>query len=121
MLRLKEKKIKEMIAQTGLTIRNWAIQHGFPQGSLSNWITGVRNIKYDNLLRLAQELHCQPEDIADVIIKMNPDKIKELEEDRREISALLVYLTTEQRKRILDLVQKIADANRAEEELIRGE
>lgn len=67
---------------TGLTIRNWAIQHGFPQGSLSNWITGVRNIKYDNLLRLAQELHCQPEDIADVI--MNLDFDRETKKQRRE-------------------------------------
>ena len=121
MLKLKEKKIRELIAQTGLSVRAWAHEHGFPQTSLAGWIVGSRNIKHDNLLRLAQELHCQPEDIADVVIKMNPDKIKELEEDRREISALLVYLTTEQRKRILDLVQKIADANRAEEELIRGE
>ena len=121
MLKLKEKKIRELIAQTGLSVRAWAHEHGFPQTSLAGWIVGSRNIKHDNLLRLAQELHCQPEDIADVVIKMNPDKIKELEEDRREISALLVYLTEEQRKRVINLVQTLVDANRAAEELIRGE
>lgn len=82
MIRLRKRQVLARIKITGLTIRAWAHEHGFPQTSLAGWIVGSRNIKHDNLLRLAQELHCQPEDIADVI--MNLDFDQETKKQRRE-------------------------------------
>lgn len=121
MRRLIEEKVKERIEITGLSVNAWGQKHGFPQGSLSNWIKGTRNIKYSNLLRLAEALNCKPEDISELVIKLDSEKISDLEADREELSALLVYLSVEQRKRVINLVQTLVDANRAAEELIRGE
>lgn len=121
MRRLVEEKVKAKIEVTGLSVRTWAEQNGFSHGSISNWIKGVRNIKYSNLLRLSEALRCTPEEISEVVIKPDPERRAGLEADREELSALLVYLTEEQRKRVINLVQTLVDANRAAEELIRGE
>lgn len=112
MIRLKEQTIRKKIALTGYSVRVWAEAHGFPQGSISNWLTGARNIKRSNLEKLAEALRCKVEDIADIVWEYSGHDVAELEADREEISGLFGNLTAPQRKAVINLADVISDANR---------
>jgi DNA-binding Xre family transcriptional regulator len=116
MIKLKEHKIKTMIAQTGYSVRAWAEQNGFPQGTLSGWLTGARNIKRSSLEKLADALHCDIKDIAEFTITYTGLGIDELEADREEICGIFGNLSKVQRKTIIDFSNLVADANRKIEE-----
>jgi len=117
MRKIKEKNIRRMIEDTGLSVRAWAMKHGFLQGTLSSWITGVRNISNNNLIRLANELHVDISEISEVVFKADPKDFNSLEQDRREICGIFGNLHKDQRRKVINLADKMSDANRAEEEL----
>lgn len=116
MLRLKGEKIKEKIAATGYSVREWGQKNNFSQGTLSNWITGARNIKMATLQRLATALHCEPFDIAEVVFVFDQTQVVQLEQDRDEICGLFARLNDQQRQAIINMAQTIADANMKAEE-----
>lgn len=117
MIRLKENTVKKMIALTGHSVRAWAEANGFPQGSISNWLTGARNIKRSSLEKLAAALRCKVEDIADIVWEYSGHGVAELEADREEISGLFGNLTAPQRKAVINLADVISDANRQAQHL----
>lgn len=117
MIRLKENTVKKMIALTGYSVRAWAEANGFPQGSISNWLTGARNIKRSSLEKLAVALRCKVEDIADIVWEYSGHGVAELEADREEISGLFGNLTAPQRKAVINLADVISDANRQAQHL----
>ena len=122
MIKLKEQKVRQKIAMTGLSVRAWGEQHGFSQGTLSNWLIGARNIKHSSLFKLAEALNCEPEEIASVVFVYTGEGINELEADREEISGIFGNLSKKQRKAIIVLAETVADANRrAEEAEVREE
>ena len=112
MLKLKEHIVRKKIAQTGFSVKAWAERNGFSQGSLSNWLTGSRNIKHSSLEKLAEALHCDIFDIAQVVIEYTGVGVSELEADREEICGLFGNLSPKQRKAIIDIAELIADANK---------
>lgn len=114
MLRLKEKEIRSRIAATGDSVRAWGGKHGFPQTSLSHWITGTRNIKRGNLERLAAALRCNPDDISEPVIIFAG--VDQLETDRQEIAGIFGNLNAGQRQAIITMAQTIADARRKGED-----
>jgi DNA-binding Xre family transcriptional regulator len=116
MIKLKEHKIKTMIAQTGYSVRAWGEQNGFSQGTLSNWLTGARNIKRSSLEKLADALHCDIKDIAEFTFTYTGLGIDELEADREEICGIFGNLSKAQRKVVIDFSSLVADANRKIEE-----
>ena len=116
MIKLKEHKIKTMIAETGYSVRAWGEQNGFSQGTLSNWLTGARNIKRSSLEKLADALHCDVKDIADFTFTYTGAGIDELKADQEEICGIFGNLNKVQRRSIIDFSDLIADANRRIEE-----
>lgn len=117
MIRLKEQKIRQMIAETGYSVRGFSEKYGFSQGSLSNWITGARNIKRINLDRLCDALHCEPQDISNFVFVYTGEAAAALEADRQEICGIFGNLNEQQRKAIIAMAQTVADANRKAEEV----
>lgn len=120
MKQIKKNVIERLIAETGLTPRAWAIKHGFPQQTVSSWLHGVRNIGEKNLLRLAEELRVEPEEICSVVIKVDQSKLAEIERMEQELLGHFSCLTRVQKERVIRMVQGLADANRAEQELKHG-
>lgn len=116
MIKLKEHTVRLKIAQTGLSVTAWGEKHGFAQTTLSNWLTGVRNIKPASLEKLAEALHCEVEEIASVVFVYTGEGISELEADREEISGIFGNLSKGQRKAIITLAETVADANRRADE-----
>lgn len=116
MIKLKEQKVRQKIAETGYSVKAWAEKHGFPQGTLSGWLTGARNIKHSSLFKLAEALNCEPEEIASVVFVYTGEGINELEADREEISGIFGNLSKGQRKAIITLAETVADANRRVDE-----
>ena len=112
MIRLKEYTVRKMITQTGYSVKAWAEKNGFPQGTLSGWLTGARNIKRSSLEKLAEALRCKVEDIADIVWEYSGHGVAELEADREEISGIFGNLTAPQRKAVINLADVISDANR---------
>jgi transcriptional regulator with XRE-family HTH domain len=115
MIRLREQKVRQLIAKTGLSVKAWGELNGFAQTTLSNWITGARNIKRASLLKLASALNCEPEEISEIYWEFDNSVAIQLEADREEIRGLFGLLSPKQRKVILDMAELIADANRREE------
>jgi transcriptional regulator with XRE-family HTH domain len=111
MLKLKERIVRLKIAETGYSVRAWGEKHGFSQTTLSNWLTGARNIKRDNLEKLAAALHCDIFDIATVVIEYTGKGVSELEADREEISGLFGRLTDKQRKAIIRIAYLMVEGN----------
>jgi transcriptional regulator with XRE-family HTH domain len=111
MIRLREQKVRQIIARTGLSVRAWGEQYGFSQGTLSNWLSGARNIKRASLLKLASALNCEPEEISEIYWEFDNSVVMQLEADREEIRCLFGLLSAKQRKTILDMAELIADAN----------
>lgn len=116
MIKLKEHAIRSRIAETGHSVKSWGEQNGFPQTTLSNWLTGARNIKRSSLEKLADALHCDIKDIAEFTITYTGLGIDELEADREEICGIFGNLSKVQRKTIIDFSNLVADANRKIEE-----
>ena len=115
MIRLREQKVRQIIARTGLSVKAWGEMNGFAQTTLSNWITGARNIKRASLLKLASALNCEPEEISEIYWEFDNSVAIQLEADREEIRGLFGLLSPKQRKVIIDMAELIADANRREE------
>lgn len=115
MIRLKKEKIKEKIALTGYSVRAWGDRYGFSQGTLSNWLTGKRQIKRSSLEKLAEALRCKMEDIAEIVWVVDGKKIERLEADREEITGIFGSLNADQRQAVIVVAQAIADANREQE------
>lgn len=57
-------EVRKRIEAFHLSISEAARMSGFPQGTLNNWINGVRNPKRSNVEKLASALHCSIEDIS---------------------------------------------------------
>ena len=115
MIRLREQKVRQLIAQTGLSVKAWGEMNGFTQGTLSGWVTGRRNIKRASLLKLSAALNCEPEEISEIYWEVDNSVLMQLEADREEIRGIFGLLSAKQRKVILDMAELIADANRMEE------
>ena len=115
MIRLREQKVRQIIAKTGLSVKAWGDLNGFAQTTLSNWITGARNIKRASLLKLASALNCEPEDISEIYWEFDNSVAIQLEADREEIRGIFGNLLPKQRKVIIDMAELIADANRKAE------
>jgi hypothetical protein len=111
MLKLKENAVRHKIAETGYSVKAWGEKHGFVQGTLSGWITGARNIKRDNLEKLAAALHCDIFDIATIVIEVNQLHISELEDDCEEIRGMFGKLSAKQRKAILNIAALMINGN----------
>lgn len=120
MLRLKEKIIREMIAKTGYTVKAWGEMHNFSQTTLSNWITGRRNIKRSSLEKLAAALRCDIFDIASVVMEYTGAGVSELKADREDICGLFGGLDDKQRKAIIHIAELMEKGNREIEHLQHG-
>ena len=117
MRRIKQNVVDRLIAETGLTVHAWALQHGFAPTTLNAWVNGVRNIGEKNLLRLAEALRVEPEEICSVVIKVDQSKLAEIERMEQELLGHFSCLTRVQKERVIRMVQGLAEANRAEQEL----
>jgi transcriptional regulator with XRE-family HTH domain len=111
MLKLKEQIVRQKIAETGYSVSAWASKNGFPQGTLSGWITGARNIKHSSLEKLADALGCDIFDISYVVMEYSGIGVSELEADREEICGLFGNLTSAQRKVVLQITDIISEGN----------
>jgi transcriptional regulator with XRE-family HTH domain len=121
MLRLKENVVRQKIAETGYSVKAWAESNGFAQGTLSGWITGARNIKRDNLEKLATALRCDMFEIATVVMEYTGKGVSELQADQEEISGLFTRLSEKQRKAIIKMADIMVEANIRVEQLEIGE
>lgn len=115
MLKLKGKKVREIIGMTGLSVRAWGCEHGFAQPTLSSWLNGTRNIKKKQLEKLADALGTDIDEISFVEFRLNEDKIQEIKNETEEISYLWGYLPQDQRQMILNLIRSIAEQNKKDE------
>ena len=116
MIKLKEQKIKKMIAETGYSVRAWGEQKGFPQGTLSGWLTGARNIKRSSLEKLADALGCAGTDIADFVFVSENTEAAELAADKEEICRIFDNLSEQQRFALLNMARfMLPDSTRQEE------
>ena len=115
MIRLREQKVRQIIARTGLSVRAWGEQYGFSQGTLSNWLSGARNIKHTSLLKLASALNCEPGDISEIYWEFDNSVAIQLEADWEEIRGIFGNLLPKQRKVIIDMAELIADANQRQQ------
>ena len=120
MRQIKRNIVERLIAETGLSAHAWSIQHGFAPQTVNAWIHGVRNIGGRNLARLAEALRVSPEEICSIVIKVDANRIAECEREQEELVGLFSQLSPEQRGRVLRLVRSLADANKAEEDLLHG-
>ena len=120
MRQINKKVVERLIAETGLSVHAWALQYGFAPTTLNAWINGVRNIGGKNILRLAEALRVQPEEISTVVFRVDDSEIAELERMDQDLIGAFHQLTRTQKERVIRMVQGLADANRAEEELKRG-
>ena len=102
MIKLKEQKIRRMIAEAGYSVRSWGDKYGFPQGTLSNWLTGARNIKRSSLVKLAEAFECPISDIADFVFVSDNEEAAELEADKEEICRIFDLISEQQRFAILN-------------------
>ena len=121
MRQINKKVVERLIAETGMSVRAWAIQYGFVPQTLSAWLTGARNIGGKNLLRLAEALRVQPEEISTVVFRVDDSEIAELERMDQDLIGAFHSLNRAQKERVIRMVQGLADANRAEEELKHGQ
>lgn len=115
MIRLREQKVRQLIAKTGLSVKAWGEVNGFTQGTLSGWITGRRNIKHTSLLKLASALNCEPGDISEIYWEFDNSVAIQLEADWEEIRGIFGNLLPKQRKVIIDMAELIADANQRQQ------
>lgn len=112
MIKLKEQKIRRMIAETGYSVRAWGEKNGFSQGTLSNWLTGARNIKRSSLEKLADALGCGGSDIADFIFVSECEEEAGLTADKEEICRIFDNLSEQQRFTLLNVARFMAPAGK---------
>ena len=105
MIKLKEQKIRQMIAETGYSVRAWGEKNGFSQGTLSNWLTGARNIKRSSLEKLCEVLQCPISDIADFVFVNKDEEAAELAADKEEICRIFDLISEQQRFAILNMAR----------------
>jgi len=120
MKKIKRNIVERLIAQTGLSIHAWSLQHGFAPTTLGAWLNGVRNIGGKNLLRLAEALGVEPEEICSVVFKADKVRIEESERMEQDLLGYFSGLTRAQKDRVVRMCEGLAGANRAEEELRHG-
>lgn len=65
MLILKSQELRSRIEKTGLTIPEFAQQHGFQADTIRKYCRGVLNAKRNKILQLANALHCELKDISE--------------------------------------------------------
>jgi len=112
MLKIKEKKVRELIGNTGLSVRAWSADHGFAQPTLSSWINGTRNIKKSQLIKLAEALHVDDlSEISFVEFHLDQEKIDQIENELAEIRNFWKFLPSEQRSSILNLIRTMAESH----------
>ena len=105
MIKLKEQKIRKLIAEAGYSVRAWGEQNGFPQGTLSNWLTGARNIKRSSLEKLAEALECSATEIADFVFVSQSDEDEGLAADKEEICRIFEKISEKQRFTLLNVAK----------------
>ncbi len=120
MRQINKKIVERLIAETGLSERAWAMQYGFVPQTLSAWLTGTRNIGGKNLCKLADALRVQPGEISTVVFKVDNSELSEIERMDQDLLGAFHSLNRGQKERVLRMVQGLADANMAEEELKHG-
>lgn len=108
MIKLKEQKIKRIIAEKGYSVKSWAEKHGFPQGTLSNWLTGARNIKRSSLEKLSDALGVTATEIADFVYEGESEEAAELAADKEEICRIFDNLSEQQRFALLNMARFMA-------------
>lgn len=111
MIKLKEQKIRKIIAETGYSVRKWGEINGFPQGTLSGWLTGARNIKRSSLEKLAEALGTTVAEISTFTFVYTGEGIAEMQADQEEIATIFSYLNKQQRKAILNTANLMKDGN----------
>ena len=111
MIKLKEQKIRKIIAETGYSVRKWGEINGFPQGTLSGWLTGARNIKRSSLEKLAEALGTTVAEISTFTFVYTGEGIEEMQADQEEIATIFSYLNKQQRKAILNTAKLMKDGN----------
>jgi transcriptional regulator with XRE-family HTH domain len=102
MIKLKEQKIRQMIAEAGYSVRSWGDKYGFPQGTLSNWLTGARNIKRSSLEKLSDALGVAVSDIADFVFAGESEEASQLAADKEEICRIFDLISEQQRFALLN-------------------
>ena len=117
MRKIKGKVLQDHIAQSGLSLHAWAIQHGFTQPTVYAWITGQKGISDRNVERLEQILGIDRQEFTSIVFRMRPERLKRIEEEQQELLGYFSQLMPVQRERVLRMVQGLAEANRAEQEL----
>ena len=109
MLKLKTEVVRLEIEKLGYSATQFAKKYGFPQTSLASWLTGARNPKRGTIMRLAEIFGCEPIHIAGVEIPYDAKKVEKQEAHLAELRSYWIYLTEDQRKRLIDLVKAIAN------------
>jgi DNA-binding Xre family transcriptional regulator len=104
-IKLKEKRIRKIIAESGYSVRAWGEKNGFPQGTLSNWLTGARNIKRSSLEKLADALECSCMEIADFVFVDASEEAAELTADKEEICRIFDKISVEQRFALINMAR----------------
>ncbi len=120
MRKLKTDSFLSMLQARELTVNAFAQQTGIPQGTLSHYVRGDRNIGPKTLKKLCEALHCDPTDISTLFFKVDKKKLAESKQRENDLVGYFHQLTTVQQERVLRMVQGLADANMAEEELKHG-
>ena len=109
MLKLKKKEVQNRIARTGLSVTQFAADHGFRQSTLASWITGARNPKRNNIFELADALHCQPEEIAEIVCVMD-DSEETVTDEKNQLIFYWNLLDEAQRESILGVMGAMVKA-----------
>ena len=111
MIKLREQKIRRMIAEAGYSVRSWGDKYGFPQGTLSNWLTGARNIKRSSLEKLSDALGIAATEIADFVFVSENEEADGLAADKEEICRIFDKLSEQQRFALLNMARLMIQAS----------
>lgn len=120
MRKIKSEVLQAQIAKSGMSLHAWAIRNGFTQPTVYSWITGKKGISERNIKKLEQILGLDKEAFTTIVFRLRHDRIAEYEREQEELVGLFAQLSSEQRGRVLRLVRSLADANKAEEDLLHG-
>ena len=120
MRKLRSKEFLAILERRGLSVNAFALQSGIPQGTLSHLVSGDRNVGPKTLKRICDALHCEPGDISHWFYVVDQSKLAEIERMEQELLGHFSCLTRVQKERVIRMVQGLAEANRAEEELKHG-
>ena len=115
MLKVKREKVRELIGKTGLSVRAWGLANGFAQPTLSSWLNGTRNIKKQQLAKLADAL-CVDDlsEISFVEFHLDESRARNLDSEIEEITGLWPRLTDDQRSAVMQTVRAMANVRSGE-------